>query len=48
MAGAWAGLAAARPAHARAVRRALLAPADAPGADAFWDVLHRVAAPPGP
>ncbi|MGW1215867.1 MarR family winged helix-turn-helix transcriptional regulator [Streptomyces sp. NPDC002499] len=39
-----AALAAARPAHARAVRRALLAHAEAPGTDAFWDVVREIAA----
>ena len=37
-------LAAARPAHARAVRRALLSHAAAPGHDSFWQVLQHIAA----
>ncbi|MDT8915161.1 MarR family transcriptional regulator [Amycolatopsis sp. PS_44_ISF1] len=48
-------LAAARPAHARAVRRALFGPAGAAGSDEFWGVIHEIAAkteehpqPPGP
>jgi DNA-binding MarR family transcriptional regulator len=37
-------LAAARPAHARAVRRALFARTAARGSDAFWDVIYEIAA----
>lgn len=37
-------LAAARPAHARAVRRALLARVAAPDSDVFWNVIQHVAA----
>ncbi|MFF3752003.1 MarR family winged helix-turn-helix transcriptional regulator [Streptomyces sp. NPDC002018] len=39
-------LAAARPAHARAVRRALLSHAATPDQRAFWEVLEDIAAPP--
>ena len=40
-------LAAARPAHARAVRRALFEHASAPGSDAFWGVVQDIAGSPG-
>ncbi|MCA1221016.1 MarR family winged helix-turn-helix transcriptional regulator [Streptomyces sp. 8L] len=39
-------LGAARPAHARAVRRALFERVPAPDGDAFWSALDAVAAPP--
>jgi DNA-binding MarR family transcriptional regulator len=39
-------LAAARPAHAKAVRRALFEHILAPGSDAFWNVIQEIAAPP--
>ncbi|GAB3885091.1 hypothetical protein GCM10029964_047220 [Kibdelosporangium lantanae] len=38
-----AALAAARPAHARAVRRALLERTREPGADVFWNVIGEIA-----
>jgi DNA-binding MarR family transcriptional regulator len=41
-------LAAARPAHARAVRRALFERTRTPGSDAFWRVIEDIATPPGP
>lgn len=41
-----AALAAARPAHARAVRQALFERTLAPGDDAFWSVIQGVGAPP--
>ncbi|AGP56274.1 MarR family winged helix-turn-helix transcriptional regulator [Streptomyces rapamycinicus] len=39
-------LAAARPAHARAVRSALFERTRAPGTDTFWNVIQEIAAPP--
>jgi DNA-binding MarR family transcriptional regulator len=39
-------LAAARPAHARAVRHALFERTLAPGSGAFWSVIHDIATPP--
>jgi len=39
-------LAAARPAHARAVRHALFERILAPGSDGFWNVIQDIAAPP--
>ncbi len=39
-------LAAARPAHARAVRHALFERTLAPDSDAFWNVIRDIAAPP--
>ncbi|MEU6817883.1 MarR family transcriptional regulator [Streptomyces sp. NPDC046860] len=42
-----AALAEARPAHARAVRRALLAHTLAPGSDAFWEVIQEISSAPG-
>ncbi|MYS15796.1 helix-turn-helix domain-containing protein [Streptomyces sp. SID4982] len=41
-------LAAARPAHARAVRRVLLSPAQALRNDPFWNVLQRIAGDAAP